>query len=377
MNLATRIVLLACLALTPAQALAGRYRILHSFGNGTDGTWPMCSLSALNGVLYGTTSSGGQYGYGTIFSITPKGKETTLHNFGGVALGDGSVPVTGLTEHGGILYGVTKTGGANSNLGTVFSIRANGTYQIILKFANYVAGTQPIGSLAFAGGKLYGTTSLGGRYQLGNLFSVTLSGKEEVLHSFVGPDDGIVPTSGVVAAHGAIYGNTFNGGALGYGVAFTYSNGQETVAHTFGDNVNIVDGEHPQYSPMSLRKGTVYGVTTLGGNYGRGAIYSIAAAGTESILYSFLGIPDGMNPTGPLLLVGNRVYGTTMEGGQFNEGTIYRFAFGGSEEVVHSFGLLSDASTPQGGLISVNGVLYGTTTFGGSYSNGTVYSFQP
>jgi uncharacterized repeat protein (TIGR03803 family) len=39
--------------------------------NGADGWYPAGTLINVNGTLYGTTESGGRYGYGTVFSITP------------------------------------------------------------------------------------------------------------------------------------------------------------------------------------------------------------------------------------------------------------------------------------------------------------------
>ena len=46
--------------------------VLHSFQSGGDGSHPFCTLAGDgSGALYGTTTGGGAYGYGTVFTITP------------------------------------------------------------------------------------------------------------------------------------------------------------------------------------------------------------------------------------------------------------------------------------------------------------------
>jgi uncharacterized repeat protein (TIGR03803 family) len=48
----------------------GTEKVLHSFGNGTDGRNPSGILIEVKGALYGTNSSGGTQGYGTVFALT-------------------------------------------------------------------------------------------------------------------------------------------------------------------------------------------------------------------------------------------------------------------------------------------------------------------
>lgn len=108
-----------------AISLSGKEAVLHSFGDLTDGQVPYAGLLAVKGILYGATEFGGANcsgpGCGTIFSITPSGREKVIHNFGGAA-GDEGYPEAGLLNMRGTLYGTTSGGGANSD-GTVFSLR--------------------------------------------------------------------------------------------------------------------------------------------------------------------------------------------------------------------------------------------------------------
>ncbi len=59
--------------LTPKAGGGWTRKVLHKFGNGTDGAVPVGSLIFdASGDLYGTTSAGGTYSYGTVFELSPK-----------------------------------------------------------------------------------------------------------------------------------------------------------------------------------------------------------------------------------------------------------------------------------------------------------------
>jgi uncharacterized repeat protein (TIGR03803 family) len=108
----------------------GKLTTLYSFcaqSNCTDGYEPVAGLvQATDGNFYGTTLAGGAYLQGTVFKITPSDKLTTPYSFcsqvaGGVCT-DGGHPQAGLIQGtDGNLYGTTSEGGAYS-IGTVFSL---------------------------------------------------------------------------------------------------------------------------------------------------------------------------------------------------------------------------------------------------------------
>jgi uncharacterized repeat protein (TIGR03803 family) len=99
------------------------YAVLHNFAAGSDGAYPYAGLINVNGTLYGTTSVGGAActpGCGTVFKIKPSGASyAVLYNFAGGS--DGANPSAGLINVEGTLYGTTSVGGAYSS-GTVFSL---------------------------------------------------------------------------------------------------------------------------------------------------------------------------------------------------------------------------------------------------------------
>jgi len=113
--------------LSPATGGGWTEQILHSFNdNGDDGWHPETGvIFDAAGNLYGTTLSGGAYVYGTVFQLTPTTgggwTETVLHGFDDNGT-DGQSPSAGvILDSAGNLYGTTASGGAYG-YGTVFEI---------------------------------------------------------------------------------------------------------------------------------------------------------------------------------------------------------------------------------------------------------------
>lgn len=98
------------------------------FGPGAcnDGYWPFEGLTlGSDGNLYGTTSGGVSDNCsdscGALFTITPNGVYTSLHDFDGV---DGDYPRAITQATNGIFLGVTASGGA-ADAGTLYSLSMN------------------------------------------------------------------------------------------------------------------------------------------------------------------------------------------------------------------------------------------------------------
>ena len=256
-------------------SVTGSEKVLHDFdGSYADGTLPYAGLIDVGGTLYGTTGGGGSYGQdgygaccGTVFSITPSGTEKVLHSFGNGT--DGADPAASLIEVKGTLYGTTVSGGANV-YGTVFSITTGGTEKVLYSFGNGTDGADPAASLIEVKGTLYGTTLYGGAYHVGTVFSITPSGTEKVLHSFNGTD-GAHPGAGLIEVNGTLYGTTGGGGAYRGGTAFSITpGGSEKVLHSFSGT----DGADPAASLIEV-EGALYGTTYSGGANGDGTVFEL------------------------------------------------------------------------------------------------------
>jgi len=229
----------------------GTETVLYSFckrGNCADGFNPIGMID-VNGTLYGTTIQGGSYkcgdgqGCGTVFSLDPNsGAETVLHSFGNGT--DGGYPGAGLTAVNGMLNGTTSGGGISGcggpGCGTVFSIDpATGAEQVIYSFCsqqNCADGANPNATLIDVLGTLYGTTDTGGGTGCdgagcGTVSSMDLAtGAEAVRYSFNGsPSDGQGP-NGVIDVNGSLYGTTDTGGTYGDGTVFVLEK-THSIAH--------------------------------------------------------------------------------------------------------------------------------------------------
>jgi uncharacterized repeat protein (TIGR03803 family) len=138
----------------------GTVKTLYNFCSESgceDGAEPLSELiQATDGNFYGTTVFGGNFtncpsaGCGTVFRITREGTLTTLHTFD---QSDGALPYGGLFQAtNGMLYGTTYTGGAYGSPGTVFSLDVGlGPFVTFIRAAGKVGQTGGILGQGFTG----------------------------------------------------------------------------------------------------------------------------------------------------------------------------------------------------------------------------------
>jgi uncharacterized repeat protein (TIGR03803 family) len=398
--------------------------ILLTFSNNGQGGSPHTGLifdSA--GNLYGTTGSGGAYGQGTVFELSPKAgggwTQKVLHNFGNGS--DGQSPWGGslLMDASGNLYGTTRYGGTSLcdslnpvGCGTVFELVHNSGGSWTEKVLhNFYGGTDkdgpngyhPYGGLTMdAAGNLYGTTYYGGTYGGTNgfggaVFELSPVGggnwTEQVLWSFGVEGDGTFPQcTPVFDKAGNLYGTTLSGsGSSAGGIVFELSPGAsgwtENIIFQFDVGDDPQTGNSPQAGVVFDANGNLYGTTGYGGSHYMGDIFELSpSAGgswTETILHTF-DKGDGNTPdAGVILDAAGNVYGTTFSGGKGGVGIVYELtpAEGGiwTETILHNFQENAvDGNFPQTSLVmDSHGNLYGTTLSGGKGGDGTVFEVTP
>ena len=144
-----------------------------------------------------------------------------------------------------------------------------------------------------------------------------------------------------------------------------------TELHGFTD---FGDGGVP-YARLVLSGNMLYGTTSEGGSANFGTVFAVSTSGTGfTNLHSFLGGTGGANPYAGLVLAGNKLYGTTYTGGILGNGTVFAINPDGTGFTnLHSFTGMPDGSQPYGGLVVMGNKLYGTTYYGGDFGNGTVF----
>ena len=353
---------------------AGQETVLYSFTGGADGGLPFAGVIRDSaGKLYGTTYHGGASGAGVVFQANTGGQETVLYSFTGGA--DGGYPNAGvIRDSAGNLYGTTTAGGA-SNWGVVYKLDPAGNYTVLYSFTGGENGGGPYaGVIRDPAGNLYGTTSDGGAASVGVVYKLNAAGQETVLHTFTGGADGSFPNAGVIRdSSGNLYGTTSSGGTANAGVVYTLdAAGRETVLYSFTGGA---DGSFPYAGVIRDSAGNLYGTTLVGGPAELGEVFELDAAGNETVLFSFPGPTDGEWPTAGVIRdpAGN-LYGTTEYGGRANAGVVYKVNTAGREKVLYSFTGGADGSFPYAGVIRDSaGNLYGTTTAGGASNSGVVY----
>jgi uncharacterized repeat protein (TIGR03803 family) len=265
--------------------------VLHQFGvAGGDGREPLAALvQASDGNFYGTTSSGGAAGLGTVYRCTSGGDCAVLHSFAGIP--DGSQPWAPLVQASdGYLYGTTTHGGLGG-AGTVFRIAPDGSGYLLLHEFQYLDGYASTAALLEGRDHLlYGTTPTGGPHGKGTLFSVTTAGGFTMLHSLT-PDEGIGPRAALVqAGNGDFFGTASSGGPSGGGTVFRMSpGGHVSVVHAFPDS--DADGWFPMAGLVDPGDGNLYGTTMSGPRSCPaaycGVVYRIAPDGSETIVHAF------------------------------------------------------------------------------------------
>ncbi len=359
-----------------------------------DGTTPGATLVLDgSGNLYGTAEGGNSEFYGgVVFKVSSGGAESLVYDFS--AITQGVAPNGALArDASGNFYGTTAGGGYDQGkckryygCGVVYKL-SGGVEQVLYTFHGTTDGLEPNGGLVLdSSGNIYGTTYRSGNKGTGSglVFKVSSSGSQTVLHQFgTGKGDGRMPTSGLLMdSKGNLYGTTSEGGADGnYGPGLNCTNrcgtvyeitaaGQEKVLYAFKGS-QYSDGAAPFASLIMDKQGNLYGTTYAGGAYGFGTIFKLTPSGQETVLYSFVGLPDAGNPVGRLLMdsQGN-LFGTTSYGGTFDYGAVFELSASGKESLLYSFTGGEDGAYPFDGLImDGSGNLFGTTELGGNFGN--------
>jgi uncharacterized repeat protein (TIGR03803 family) len=231
------------------------------------------------------------------------------------------------------------------------------------------------------------------------LLAVAWARKETVLHTFCTDGepctDGAQPFAGLVFdREGNLYATTYTGGRYGGTIFKVTTSGTETVLYDFCSQDNCTDGQFPYAGLVFDAEGNAYGTTSWGGDsscnlpYGCGVVFKLTPSGTETVLHTFTGTPDGQFPMAGLIFdESGNLYGTTYEGGISGSGAVFKVTPSGEETILYSFGsqcYCPELYYPYAGLVlDKKGNLYGTTRYGGvfeffcHYGCGEVFKVDP
>ena len=407
------------------QSLSPTFTTIYNFSgcSGTsrcDGTAPSSLVIGSGGVLYGTTFSGGTYGCGTVFSLTPTAPtggawtEAVLYDF---ACGeDGWAPAGLVAGSGGVLYGATLYGGDASSCiygydgpfgcGALLSLTPpaapGGGWTEAPLFA-FTAVTPDANIVIGDGGVLYGATAPGPCVPLFGSTCWSSSGPGYVYSLTPPAAPGAAWTQAVLDGSQVTggYSNVVIGsGRLPYVAIYTTSNppsGQvlslsppagganhawtNTAIYTFA-------GSGPNWLKAGLG-GVLYGIAAGGGGSVAqvDSVWSLApptAPGgpwTESTLYTF---SAGTNIN--LLTAGSSetLYGASYATpcGNTHCGALFSLVPSATPgglwagTALYGFTGGADGTGPAALVVGGDGFLYGTTLGGGSAGLGSVFMLK-
>ena len=258
--------------------------VLYNFTGGADGGSIYTSRLTIDssGNLYGVANSGGTYGFGVVFELSPGSNgtwtEKVLHSFTGGDDGGNPYASSVVLDSSGNLYGMARGGGAH-DYGVVFDLtpQSNGTWseKVIYDFPGGASGAYPIGGLFLgSSGKLYGAA-----YDVFELVPGSNGMRtKKTVHSFTGTPDGAFPEAALISDKaGNLYGTTNSGGAHN-GTVFELmpgpnGNWKERVLHRFSGGA---DGVSPNWSPLAMdASGNLYGTTQTGGASNVGVVFEV------------------------------------------------------------------------------------------------------
>jgi uncharacterized repeat protein (TIGR03803 family) len=320
-----------------------RFNSLYSFANGNDGADPASGvIFGPDGSLYGATNHGGGSGFGTVFNLRPpvtackaamcSWTETTLHRF--AAGPDGHQP-TGdvIFDNAGNIYGICESGGA-FGYGAIYELTPSGgnwTESVLYSFTDGEDGNQPYdGVILDNAGNLYGTAIYGGVNNCtggcGTVFELMPQGSkwvENTLYLFQGSDDGDHPYAGLILDPlGNLYGATSSNAFSVF--ELTPSGGSWAFSRLYNSPFG---GLGPAARLTMDAAGNLYGTTVLNGKNDAGSVFKLTPSNGTWIytsLHDFTGGSDGAEPWSNVIFdTQGNLYGTASEGGANGYGVVF------------------------------------------------------
>ncbi|MEP2025620.1 choice-of-anchor tandem repeat GloVer-containing protein [Reichenbachiella sp.] len=382
-------------------------------------------LLADNGKLYGATRNGGSNDDGVLFEIN-------VENLEYKKIIDFSASVSGRYPNGsliqasdGIIYGTTRSGGGNGG-GVIFSYDFD-SFQVLDGFYESETGISPDGGLFEASsGKLYGVSYNGGVNNEGALFEYNIEEASlSATYSFEGSNKGSSPSGGVIQGfNDKLYGLTRYGGASDAGILYEFDINSELLIKrvdlfsnssslpgtlTLGNDgklysfinrgggrlfeydiernqyieLNDLDDVNTRYGDymskgsnlMMSSSGDLYGMTNDGGFVNKGMLFAYNLEEDLIVEKFSFGAPDHMggHPYGSLTQNSEgRIFGLTRNGGIDNAGVIFEYSlFENKYNKITDIGKNKNGYWPESGLTQANNRrLYGIGSVGGCGSEG-------
>lgn len=355
------------------------YTVVYNFQD-LNGTTPWSELfEHTDGKFYGTTSSGGTYNLGVLFSFD-KSSNTyeVLYNFDGE---NGSTPASPpRAGANGKLYGTTSRGGSSNSInGTFYEYDpATETFTKKFNFDGGAGGSKPFSAPRLASNnKLYFTTKDNALSGAGSIYEYDPAIPSMTLKKDLSPGQiawcfgGFTPQS----SGGKLYTSGNAGGAEAYGSIGEYTPGATDI--TIKYSFPIALKEYPMMNTTLGSNGKLYGVTgktSTTSGVAWGAIYQYDPANNNySRLYE---LTDGPGSTALVEGAAGIFYGVLGSDGTTSKGKLFRYDVANNQfTILSSFNDVTGPASPKGDLAAIGDKLY-MSTGGGLTYQGTMASFD-
>ena len=205
----------------------------------------------------------------------------------------------------------------------------------------------------------------------------------KTLHSFTGGNDGCGIYGGLARDRsGSLYGvaylsDCYSGGSVLFKLTHTKQGYRFRVLETFSSVNRLCDS-----TPAVDKAGNVFGVCK-GGVSNEGTLWEYSSKGKLTVLHSFNGPGDGMEPEDSVVLdASGNIYGTTYTWGPGGSGTLWEYSPSSkSFKLLHGFSDGDDGGLlPAGPNVDPDGVVWGTTEDGPNCyycGDGTAWNYDP
>jgi uncharacterized repeat protein (TIGR03803 family) len=374
----------AIYAIDPALPVGSNTTVVKVLDATTGGTGNNNEMIVYNNKLYGCLYNGGANSRGVLFELDPADNTfTRLVSFNYTPTG-GS-PLGRLVPYGGKFLGLCSEGGVNGT-GTVYEWDpANPT--TVTRKANFGVNNfdnpvNPISTLAFFGGKFYGTVYNSGYVNQGTLFEYDpITNAISKKKTFNAAENGRIPYGKPVLLNGKLYGTCYQGPqeifGTPYGCIWSFDPATNVYApeYIFNNVGNAINGRAPTSSPVRYNN-KLYGTTNNGGSGDLGVLYEFDPV-TKAFAKKDMQPIGGSFPIGEPAEYGNKLYGMTNAGGAGNNGIIYEYNLT-TGVLVKLYDVQNSGSlVPTGSFAVYNNKLYGTTSSGGANNLGGIIAYDP
>ena len=223
--------------------------------------------------------------------------------------------------------------------------------------------------------QLWGTTFLGGEQDAGFIFKLNPDGSDyEIVHVLDGEAGGRHMGAGLLlASDGLLYGMTSQGGNFDRGLIFSI----EPETGTFSIRHHFENTQPFQSAFMQAANGKLYAMIAEG----IGGVISFDPETDElEIVYLFTDRAQGAHPLPDGALIetaANVLTGITASGGENNDGVIFQLMLEtGAYSILHHFDRSEGRFPKSGLLLATDGGLYGIGSSGGNNGQGVLFCYD-